>query len=331
MPNDRSYNPPDLSQKALDLEEFMRHARNQIGDRYKFGAEVEATGPDYWDPKAFDSSELVEWAAHQADVRGMPDGTWNQYRWLHDQGAAVSVEDALKTRGALVFGFSSDPRAPGSIPDRRYVAISVGDGKNVIDVSERAGEVREMPHGGFYKYGALIPDFHEMPAPAPTPGVLADRDGDGVPDDPLRIPGGVGPSRPSQPTPVIPDDPVDPSGPAKSYGPDGRIIHEQFPGDEQYPGGMPPQSGPVCTPDDPPPEERVCRPEEELPPEEPVCRPEDGGGPLSQADPIANPLVAGTPTYADASDFGAGRAGDAGAPTYSDPYADQSTDLSADV
>lgn len=136
------------------LDRFVEVARQQIGTPYQFGAEADMKDPT---PTAFDSSELVQWTAHQAGV-DMPDGSWNQYRYLHDQGASISVDDALKTKGALVFGFSSDPLASPDRPARAYVGISLGDGK-VLDVSERAGEVREMDPGGFYTHAAVIPEL----------------------------------------------------------------------------------------------------------------------------------------------------------------------------
>jgi hypothetical protein len=57
-----------------------------------------------------------------------------------------------------MIGFSSDPLASPDRPARAYVAISLGNGK-VLDVSERAGEVREMDPGNFYTHAAVIPEF----------------------------------------------------------------------------------------------------------------------------------------------------------------------------
>jgi hypothetical protein len=106
----------------------------------------------------------------------VPDGSWKQYQFLHDKGMTMSVEDALRTPGALVFGFSSDPLASSDRPARAYVAISLGNGK-VLDVSERSGEVREMDPGGFYTYAAAIPQMMED----------LDSDGDGMPDVDERV------------------------------------------------------------------------------------------------------------------------------------------------
>lgn len=163
----------DVTWNRSPLDEFMHQAQRYTGKPYRFGAEVDPARSEPVEVTALDSGELVELAAKRAGVRDMPDGTWKQYQFLHDQGATVSVEEALNTKGALVFGFTSDPLAQGTIPDGRYVAISMGDGKNVLEVSERTGQVRVVPHDGHYKYAATIPALH-----APT----GDLDGDGWSD-----------------------------------------------------------------------------------------------------------------------------------------------------
>jgi hypothetical protein len=236
-----------------DTRRFLRAALDQVGDRYEFGAEADRYDAD---PTSFDSSELVEWAARQAGVTDLPDGSWNQYRWLHDRRATVPVDEALRTPGALVFGFSSDPTLTEGRPARAYVGISLGNGK-VIDVSERAGEVREMDPGGFYEYGAVIPDLHGVDDAAPYDDPFG---------DPLGLPGGAG-TMPEPgavtPAPAPPADPVTPVAPVDPVT-GRRKLHEQFPGDEQYPDGMPPEpEAPVCTPDEPLPEEQVCYPDDD--------------------------------------------------------------------
>jgi hypothetical protein len=205
----RPYDPGDYDASSVKLDRFLKAARDQIGDKYRFGAEA---SEDDANPTAFDSSELVEWAAHRAGFHDMPDGSWNQYRFLHEQGASVPVDEALRTPGALVFGFSSDPLESDERPARAYVGISLGNGK-VLDVSERGGEVREMDPGGFYSYGAKIPEFHtpdeptldpdiEIDGETPVPGepgwtpsgpglpetIPVDTDGDGIPDASQRRP-----------------------------------------------------------------------------------------------------------------------------------------------
>ncbi|HEX8803532.1 MAG TPA: hypothetical protein VF743_05050 [Acidimicrobiales bacterium] len=261
MPHD----PTDVDAPGAALDRFLGAARAQIGDRYRFGTEARA---DDADPTAFDSSELVEWAAHRAGLDAMPDGSWNQYRYLHEHGGAVSVDEALRTPGALVFGFSSDPLDSTERPARAYVGISLGNGR-ILDVSERAGEVREMDPGDFYGYGAKVPGLHAVDDPgAPaTP----------VPDA----------ARPDDLDPLDPGDPVDP-GPGTvtipgAYGP-------SHPDPEDL----------VCTPDDElAPEEQVCTPEDEPPPEQQVCTPDDPLGPTTLVEPAPSPAFDGD-TYLEA-------------------------------
>jgi hypothetical protein len=160
--------PGEIMTGEAGRHAFLDAAKAQIGDPYRFGAEARL---DDADPDAFDSSELVEWAAAQAGIK-LPDGSWRQYQHLHAGGNAVSVEDALRTPGALVFGFSSDPLASSQRPARSFVAISLGNGR-VLDVSERAGEVREMEAGEMFTHAAVIPEIVND----------LDSDGDGYSDE----------------------------------------------------------------------------------------------------------------------------------------------------
>ena len=103
------------------LDRFMDVANQQQGVKYKYGAEVDMNDMD---PQALDSGNWCS-GQHTIGYRD-PRRYVEQFRHLKEQGAAISVEDALKTKGALVFGFSSDPLASPERPARSYVAISGG-------------------------------------------------------------------------------------------------------------------------------------------------------------------------------------------------------------
>jgi peptidoglycan hydrolase-like protein with peptidoglycan-binding domain len=120
-------------------ELFVQRALAQNGDRYVFGAETNLNDKN---PNAFDCSELVQWAAHQAGVK-VPDGSWNQEAMSKNAGMKISVEEALRTRGALLF-------KPG------HVAISLGDGRTIEAKGSKWG-VGVFNGQGRFTSGGLIP------------------------------------------------------------------------------------------------------------------------------------------------------------------------------
>jgi peptidoglycan hydrolase-like protein with peptidoglycan-binding domain len=119
---------------------FVQKALAQNGDRYVFGAETNLNDPN---PKTFDCSELVQWAAHQVGV-SIPDGTMNQLPHIQRAGKAISVDQALRTKGALLF-------RPG------HVAISLGDGRTIEAKGSKYGVGIFTAHGRGWTTGGLIP------------------------------------------------------------------------------------------------------------------------------------------------------------------------------
>ena len=176
---------------SAGVQEFVRSALAQAGDRYVFGSEANPNDPD---PKVFDCSELTQWAAHRAGV-DLPDGSWLQYRTLAQQGGAMSVEQALKTPGALLFHFSSSP-TDGGRPGEAHVAISLGDGRTIEARNSRAGVGVFSAQGMRFNYAAAIPQFGTgtgavpttpdpsggLPPIPPDYGPAIDSDGDGIID-----------------------------------------------------------------------------------------------------------------------------------------------------
>ncbi|MCP3164679.1 C40 family peptidase [Myxococcus sp. QH3KD-4-1] len=118
----------------------MQKALAQKGDRYVFGAETNLNDPN---PSKFDCSELVQWAAHQAGV-SVPDGTMNQVPYFKQKGTTISVAEALRTRGALLY-------RPG------HVAISLGDGRTIEARGSAYGVNIFSANGRGWTSGALIP------------------------------------------------------------------------------------------------------------------------------------------------------------------------------
>lgn len=103
---------------------FVSLALQQAGDRYVFGAEASASDPN---PRSFDCSELVEWAAARAGISPrVPDGSANQRAHCQRHGTMIGAALARRTKGALLF-------APG------HVAISLGTGKTIEAMNSQQG------------------------------------------------------------------------------------------------------------------------------------------------------------------------------------------------
>jgi cell wall-associated NlpC family hydrolase len=137
---------------ANKTQTFLQNALAQAGDPYVWGASASPTDRN---PKAFDCSELVKWAAKRAGV-DLPDGSWLQYLQLKQQGATIPVQQALQTPGALLFSFSQEPTPGGGRPSQAHVAISLGNGRT-IEARGRSYGVGSFDAGNRFEYAAVIP------------------------------------------------------------------------------------------------------------------------------------------------------------------------------
>jgi cell wall-associated NlpC family hydrolase len=184
---------------------FLDAALAQTGDPYVWGAEASAGDPN---PKAFDCSELAQWAAARVGIT-LPDGSWLQYLQLKDAGAVIPVDQAIHTPGALLFNFSSEPTAGGGRPGEAHVAISLGDGKTIEARGVKYG-VGSFEAAHRFDFAAVLPglsgpvtlpdnlgepgadhfgtdhlgvDHPDLGAAAPPPAEhMLDADHDGIPD-----------------------------------------------------------------------------------------------------------------------------------------------------
>ncbi|WP_261569923.1 NlpC/P60 family protein [Frankia gtarii] len=161
---------------------FLHAALAQAGDQYVYGAEAELDDPD---PNAFDCSELTQWAAAQAGVQ-IPDGAAAQYDELRTHGQEISVDDALRTPGALLF--HADPNGYIS-----HVAISLGDGRTIEARNSRAGVGVFDHRGDWLNRAAVLPGLSGPVGGSVPPGGYdavaagtgsngADSDDDGLTD-----------------------------------------------------------------------------------------------------------------------------------------------------
>jgi cell wall-associated NlpC family hydrolase len=138
-------------------QQFLQTALAEKGKPYVYGATARTDDPD---PKAFDCSELVKWAAERVGAK-IPDGATAQYLYTRDHGTTMSVEQALKTPGALLFHFGHEPRDLGDIPADGHVAISLGDGVHTIEARGRkyGTNIFEASgnRAGFFNRAGMIP------------------------------------------------------------------------------------------------------------------------------------------------------------------------------
>ena len=150
---------PDLAAVAQPAtgggatDQFVQLALAQEGDSYVFGGEARL---DDADPTVFDCSELVQWAAARVGV-DVPDGSYNQYLQAAEAGTTMSVEQALRTRGALLFYFSSEPTPGGGRPGQAHVAISLGDGRTIEAMNPQRGVVIANADTRRFNYAATVP------------------------------------------------------------------------------------------------------------------------------------------------------------------------------
>ncbi|HZA72079.1 MAG TPA: NlpC/P60 family protein [Propionibacteriaceae bacterium] len=116
---------------------FVALALQQAGKRYVFGAEASPSDPN---PRTFDCSELVEWAAARAGISPrVPDGSSAQINHCR----SIPLAQAIRTKGALLW-------TPG------HIAISLGNGKTIEAMNSQAG-IRQGNAAGRFKRGGLIP------------------------------------------------------------------------------------------------------------------------------------------------------------------------------
>jgi cell wall-associated NlpC family hydrolase len=134
-------------------QQFVTTALAQQGKPYVWGSSTSPTDPN---PASFDCSELTKWAAARSGVT-IPDGAAHQYAWLKEQGATMTVQQALQTPGALLFHFASEPQPGlGGEPPVAHVAISLGNGKTIEARGHDYG-VGIFDAGDRFNYAGMVP------------------------------------------------------------------------------------------------------------------------------------------------------------------------------
>ncbi|QRN99142.1 peptidoglycan-binding protein [Archangium violaceum] len=133
------------SSSALpSVEAMVQAALAQKGKDYVYGVEVKASDTQ---AKAFDCSELVEWAVSRAGGF-MPDGSQAQREYCRKHKTTLPVEEAIKTRGALLFTDT-------------HVAISLGDGTTIEAANSKKGVCILKATGRGWKEAGLVPGLSQ--------------------------------------------------------------------------------------------------------------------------------------------------------------------------
>lgn len=101
----------------------LETAISQFGKKYVYAS---APSPTIKNPPSFDCSGYTRWVLGRNGITA-PAGSWNQAMWCRDRGLLVSVQDAINTPGALLFGGPNNGYS-GYGPSG-HVAFSLGNGK----------------------------------------------------------------------------------------------------------------------------------------------------------------------------------------------------------
>lgn len=133
-------------------QDLVNKMMTQVGKRYIFGFEVNLNDRN---PRAFDCSEIIEWALYQLGVR-FPDGSSAQIAATNK----ISVAQGLKTPGALLY-------KPG------HIAVSRGD-NTTIEAKGRNYGVGVFSAVNRFTRAGLVPQLaYGAPSGVVTSGVSA--------------------------------------------------------------------------------------------------------------------------------------------------------------
>lgn len=144
------------------VDVMIDNALAQAGDPYVLGAEASYSDPN---PKRFDCSELTSWAAARAGL-SLPDGAWAQYIHCKNRNTLVSLEEAYRTRGALLFVAKGALRGNGL---GNHVGFSLGNGQTIEARGRKWGVGIFNARGRSWNAAGLVPggDYHVPPPPPP--------------------------------------------------------------------------------------------------------------------------------------------------------------------
>lgn len=123
------------------VDSFVALCLQQAGKSYVYGAQPSASDPN---PRSFDCSALVQWAAKRTGIPDPGRTTDTQEAACRRAGTTLSVQSAINTKGALLF-------QPG------HVAVSLGNGKTIEAMNEQAGVRQGNANGRGFTAGGMLP------------------------------------------------------------------------------------------------------------------------------------------------------------------------------
>lgn len=130
---------------------FVQILLSQRGDDYRYAGEINPLSTK--NPDGYDCSEFTQWGAYQAGGY-LPDGSGAQHDYCKHKGTMISVAQAIKTPGALLFH-------PG------HVAVSLGNGHTIEACSTKLDVGVFTAYDRGWTSAALVPGmvYGSMPKP----------------------------------------------------------------------------------------------------------------------------------------------------------------------
>lgn len=135
--------------------DFTALCLRQAGERYVYGAEVDLNDPD--PPGPWDCSELTQWASVRVGAP-LPDGSRNQLAFCQQHATMLSIEEAVRTQGTLLFGQTSS---------WHHVAVSLGNGETIEARGSAYGVGSWASTGRGWTHAARVPGLDYAAPPAP--------------------------------------------------------------------------------------------------------------------------------------------------------------------
>lgn len=124
------------------VDRFVALCLQQAGKSYVYGANPDSDSPN---PASFDCSSLVQWAAIRTGIPDPTRTTHTQLAKIRAAGRTITVQQAINTKGALLFGHQVE-----------HVAVSLGNGKTIEAMNSQAGVRQGDAAGRFGSAGLLV-------------------------------------------------------------------------------------------------------------------------------------------------------------------------------